>query len=178
MGKSRVKPYTSPTDPFIRFYDQRFQSSYFLSNFYPKPISTKDPDGNDTVFQCSEGLYHASRAPDHWKEFTNLTGPQAWKRAQELKKTCEFDPNKFEIMLQVVRTKFKDQELATLLLKTGSSYLVERTKDIFWGDGLTGEGENSLGKICMIVRKELGGTGIVEPPPEYAEFVRNNPKKA
>lgn len=179
MGKD-AKPYTCSQDPFIRFYDVRFPCSYFLSNFYPTPISIKDPAGNDTTFRCAEGLYHARRTPSYsyWKEFTDLPGPQVWAKAQALKKTCEFNPEKFQIMLEVVRVKFQDPTLANLLLQTSSSYLVERTKNRYWGDGINGEGENNLGKICMIVRSELGGIGIVEKPQEYLEFVKNNHKKA
>lgn len=183
MGKSDNISFTKPTDSFVRFYDCRFKSSYFLSNFYPYPVSvqlpTEEESSADVVeFACSEGLYHAKRAPGFpWREFKDLTGPQAWKKAQALKITTSFAPEKFDIMLDVVRTKFQSKPLQEQLLATKSAYLVERTKDAFWGDKLDGTGANQLGRICMIVRGELGGTGIVERPPEYEHFITLNSKK-
>ncbi len=181
MGKSSNLSFTQTTDPFIRFYDERFKSSFFLSNFYPSSITVQSEKSSDGVvkFACAEGLYHARRAPGFpWREFQDLTGPQAWKKAQMLKKDTLFAPNKFEIMLDVVRTKFSDPTLKELLLSTNQAYLVERTRDDYWGDKLDGSGCNNLGKICMIVRGELGGIGSVDRPAEYNAFILANFKKA
>jgi hypothetical protein len=183
MGKSDNLSFTRPTDPFIRFYDCRFKESYFLSNFFPCPLNIELPSGKDSQkelveFFCSEGLYHAKRAPGFpWREFKDLTGPQAWKKAQSLKKDTPFAPEKFEIMLDVVRSKFHNPSLKEKLLETQAAYLVERTKDPYWGDQLDGTGSNNLGKICMIVRGELGGYGVTDRPREYEEFVKVNLKK-
>lgn len=180
MGKKDHISFTQPGDSFIRFYDHRFKESYFLSNFYPSEIRVEVNSPSPVVnFYCSEGLYHARRAPGFpWEEFHTLNGKQAWALAQRLKKEQAFDPEKYEIMLDVVRQKFEAEALKEKLLLTKDAYLVERTKDDYWGDGLNGKGENLLGKICMIVREELGGEGEVEKPEQYLDFIKRFPKKA
>jgi ribA/ribD-fused uncharacterized protein len=180
MGKKDHLSFTQPGDSFIRFYDQRFKESYFLSNFYPCQMSIEVDASKPVVnFYCSEGLYHARRAPGFpWEQFHALSGKQAWALAQTLKKEQSFSPEKYEIMLEVVRQKFEAEDLKEKLLSTKEAYLVERTKDEYWGDGLNGKGENLLGKICMIVREEIGGEGEVEKPEQYLDFLQRFPKKA
>lgn len=178
----RSKDHTSFTrseEPFIRFYDQRFKESYFLSNFFPHTMHA-EIRRQQVDFKCSEAFYHAMRAHESDpKLFEELNGPQSWRFAQELKKTASFREDKLEVMHEVVLKKFSDMKLAPRLISTRQSYLVERTKDTFWGDGLDGRGENHLGRILMEVRKEIGGEyGVVEKPPEYFLFLKRKTKAA
>ena len=171
--------FTRPGDPFIRFYDLRFKDSYFLSNFYPHPMHVTLRK-HEVEYKCSEAYYHAVRADEcNPLEFKELNGPKAWKLAQELKKVIPFKEDKLQIMHDVVLEKFSDMTLGAKLISTDKSYLVERTKDRFWGDGLDGQGENNLGQILMRVRKEIGGMyGIVEKPPEYFLFLKRKTRAA
>lgn len=169
--------FTRAGEPFIRFYDQRFKESYFLSNFFPHSMTVSIRDVKVDL-KCSEAFYHAMRARERTpKEFEEMTGPQSWKHAQELKKTTPFADDKLEIMHEVVLQKFSDLKLKEGLIGTANSYLVERTKDRYWGDGIDGSGENHLGKILMRVRKEVGGLyGEVPMPVEYLLFLQRKSK--
>ena len=160
--------FTRPGEPFIRFYDERFKESLRLSNFHPCKL-----DYQKITFLCSEALYHCLRAPGFPHEiFSSLNGRAAWKAAQNMKKELLFAEDKYGIMEEIVMIKFSDPDLKEYLLSTRSSYLVERTKDKYWGDGLDGSGENNLGKILMIARENLGGEfGIVPRPVEYEQFL-------
>lgn len=69
---------------------------------------------------------------------------------------------KFEVMNEVVRTKFNTHEdLADKLLATGDQELIEGTTwhDNCWGSCICNkcgnQGQNHLGKILMAVREEL-----------------------
>lgn len=74
---------------------------------------------------------------------------------------------KMAVMESVLREKFRNPELAQLLLLTGEQMLVEGSaSDKFWGAGRTctqlmnGEswsGRNELGRALMKIRKELTG---------------------
>lgn len=68
----------------------------------------------------------------------------------------DWDTVKFTVMLDLVRAKFANPELAVKLIATGDAQLVEGNT---WGDTLwgvcKGSGENHLGKILMQVRSEL-----------------------
>lgn len=79
-----------------------------------------------------------------------------------------WDQNKFQIMVDILKLKFsQNQELKTLLLSTGDSILVEASPyDNIWGIGLNEyhakrtkmedwPGENLLGKALMQVRDFL-----------------------
>ena len=61
-------------------------------------------------------------------------------------------------MLDLLRQKFKNHpKLKSLLLATGDELLVEGNtwSDVFWGIDLkTNRGQNILGRLLTIVRKE------------------------
>ena len=172
--------FTRSDEPFIRFYDQRFKHSFYLSNFFPHQIPYEKEDGTKLEFKCAEAFYHALRAAEaDPRDFEPLSGPEAWRYAQKLKKEMPFSEHKLEIMHQVVFEKFSSIELKEKLLSTQDAFLVERTKDEFWGDGILGEGQNHLGSILMKVREELGGDyGVVEKPEQYLMFLTRKAKTA
>lgn len=180
MPKPSSKEFVNSGDPFIRFYNQHLPDSFWLSNFYPSDV-TVDDEAQDFTFKCSEAAFQALRcSKDQWKEFIGLNGHEAWKLAQnkkaENKLLLDRAPDKETMQLVVQLKFFQSAELREKLLSTGSAYLVERARDLFWGDGLNGSGENVLGKICMLAREFLGGSGIVEKPEEYLEFASKYPK--
>lgn len=67
---------------------------------------------------------------------------------------------KLDVMLELIREKFKDEELRQKLIDTGDEELVEGNNwnDTFWGK-CSGVGENYLGKILMKVRDEIKASG-------------------
>jgi len=80
--------------------------------------------------------------------------------AKRLGKLVVIQPNweerKYEVMLSLVRKKFRNDPLRTKLLATGDQQIEEGNwwGDTYWGT-VNGVGSNHLGKILMQVRKEL-----------------------
>lgn len=71
----------------------------------------------------------------------------------------DWEQVKYGIMLDLLRDKFRDPELRTLLMATGDAQLIEGNtwNDKIWGAVLVkGEwiGKNNLGKLLMQVRTE------------------------
>ncbi|WP_159602601.1 NADAR family protein [Agromyces humi] len=82
--------------------------------------------------------------------------------AKKLGRTVTLRPDweqvKVAIMVNLVREKFTDPELAALLRATGDATLIEGNlwNDRFWGvDRRTGYGKNVLGHTLMLVRAAL-----------------------
>ncbi len=131
-----------------------FNQYRFLSNFQDCVISY-----NGLVYHSTEAAYQASKSlfEDVQIRFCNLTPSESKKLGRIIKCRSDWDNIKYQIMLDIVRIKFKSNEfLANLLLNTGNRYLEETNywKDTYWGV-CNGIGENNLGKILMIVRSEL-----------------------
>ena len=115
------------------------------------------------VYRNSEAPFHAAKFPDNpeWQEaIRNAKTPfQANKMGRSRLYTLrkDWDKVKDAVMLNCVREKFEQNcEIATILIATEPSILVEHTKrDSYWGDGGDGSGRNQLGKTLMQVRSEL-----------------------
>lgn len=78
-------------------------------------------------------------------------------RDRKRKLRRDWESSKVGVMRTAVSAKFRQHEdLAAMLLSTGSAKLVEHTEnDAYWGDGGDGRGKNMLGQILMAVRAEL-----------------------
>ena len=76
-----------------------------------------------------------------------------------MKRRADWEQVKYDIMEQIVRAKFtQNEELREKLHATGNSELIEGNTwgDTCWGVDLrTGRGRNCLGQILMKVRAEL-----------------------
>ena len=146
----------------------KFQGRWrFLSNFYPCEIEyqgIKYPSVehyyvamkvNDE--QLINGRYYT---PADFREMiSRVDSPGLAKKIGQLVKIRkDWNNKKLDFMNWVVREKFKNQELAEMLLSTGDMELIEGNSwnDTFWGV-CNGKGKNHLGKILMEVREELGG---------------------
>jgi N-glycosidase YbiA len=127
----------------------------FLSNFAPCRVTLA---GHGLVYRSVEQAYVAAKTLDLDKrhEVLLMSGGQAKRWGRMLTLRLDWDDVRLPIMLDLVRQKFKDPDLAALLLATGAQQLVEGN---FWGDTFwgvcRGVGENHLGKILMQVRKEI-----------------------
>lgn len=127
----------------------------FLSNFYPAPVIL---DGE--VYPTVEHAYQAAKTEDlYFREQIRATAlpGDAKKLGQIVPLRKDWDRKKRRVMYKLVKQKFRDHpELGEMLLATGSAKLIEGN---YWGDtywGMCrGEGHNHLGKILMMVRKEL-----------------------
>ena len=126
----------------------------FLSNFY---LDTFDWKGHPAV--SSEHAYQSEKAinPDDKLWILQAKTPgEAKRRGRLVEKDPAFDKTKINIMLEILRVKFRNPYLAKKLLETGTEQLVEGNSwgDTFWGV-CNGKGSNHLGKCLMQIREEL-----------------------
>lgn len=151
---------------YIYFY-QSGQPYYEFTNFYANQINL---DGK--TWPTSEHYFQAQKYP------TNLALQERIRKAPTARMAFDItretgndrfkDPNwdntKYQSMLKVVRAKFNQPHLQTLLLDTKNAVLVENAgaNDAVWGAGADYMGTNHLGRILMHVRDELR-TGQQKP---------------
>lgn len=133
----------------------RFDGEHkFLSNFYERSFLF-----NGVVCRSGEHAYQAAKADEPSGAAHVLAAPSpgiAKRRGRSIKMRPRFDSIKDIIMLQVVRAKFNEQEMANMLLSTGDAELIEGNTwgDTYWGV-CRGTGLNKLGQILMLVRSEI-----------------------
>jgi ribA/ribD-fused uncharacterized protein len=126
----------------------------FLSNFYPALVWF---EGN--LYPSVEHAYQAAKSPfEETRELirTLPTPGKAKKMGREIQFRKGWDDLRVGVMETILRSKFDEVDLQTMLLSTGDAELVEQNGwgDVFWG--MCGEeGENNLGKLLMKIRKEL-----------------------
>jgi len=130
----------------------------FLSNFYPSKITY-----NSITYPTVEHAFQAQKTLDdkHRQRIAAYAKPnQAKVAGGRLKLRPDWEEVKYQIMVDLVRLKFKIPRLKKLLLSTGDAKLIEGNwwNDTTWGV-CGGRGKNWLGKIEMQVREELGGFG-------------------
>lgn len=90
-------------------------------------------------------------------DYVGLTADESKHYCRTLPLRADWEDVKLDIMHEVVKAKFEqNEELKEKLLATGDAYLEEGNWwwDRYWGV-YQGEGENHLGKILMRVRAEL-----------------------
>lgn len=127
----------------------------FLSNFHSCGIAF-----NGLFFSSTEAAFQSAKTLDkeEQKKFQSMSPQEAKAAGRKVQLREDWDKIKDEVMLAVTLEKFKDPELAEKLLATGDMELEETNHwgDTYWGAHFeTGEGQNKLGKILMVVRGVL-----------------------
>lgn len=151
-----------------RYVIPKFEGKdFFLSNFFPSPITIQPLDNQEITFWTGEHMFQSLK----WKVMTdksdganlayvkavckNPNPSHAKKKGREVNiDTAEWDKIKVDMMRETVWEKFKQNpEARELLMQTGSAMLVEGNTwgDTFWGR-VDGKGYNMLGSILMEVR--------------------------
>ena len=130
---------------------------YFLSNFYPHKFVYGDVEyyNSEAAFQAQKCINEAEKLA-----LSNMESPmEAKKYGKTVALREDWEEVKNDIMYSVLMAKFSsDEELKRKLLRTGEEELVEGNTwgDSYWGYDLEkNEGKNILGKILMLVRKDL-----------------------
>lgn len=134
-----------------------FSGDYeFLSNFYHCPTMI---EYKGRKFPTTEHAFQAAKCKNESDidKFLECETPgQAKRLGRQIELRDDWEQVKVEIMTDVVRQKFQDEQLQIMLLKTGDAYLEEGNTwhDRFWGvcDGI---GQNWLGRILMQIRSEF-----------------------
>jgi ribA/ribD-fused uncharacterized protein len=128
----------------------------WLSNFYCNPTSSKTIESFGV-----ERLYQAHKTLDANEKMCIISAKSPGK-AKKIGRTVtvreDWEDVKVEIMLKLLRLKFKHYRLKQWLLNTGDAILIEGNSwhDTFWGiDNKTCRGDNVLGVLLMLVREEL-----------------------
>lgn len=137
-----------------------FRGAYsFLSNFYSCDI---DYDGEN--YTSSECAFQAMKESDKSKRgnWSHLSPSEAKKKGRKCKLRSDWEEVKVNIMFDILKAKFSDEDLKTRLLLTGDKPLIEGNQwhDNFWGnctcrkcEGI--KGKNMLGKLLMKLRSEI-----------------------
>lgn len=144
----------------IRFSKNHNIYSCF-SNFYPCEVQY---DG--LTYKSSEAAWQSLKTLDYEirKEFVNLSPASAKKRGRRVKLRADWEDVKYPLMIDICYAKFlQNVDIKRVLLSTGDEILEEDTTG--WHDNEWGncscyackniEGKNLLGKVLMVVRKEL-----------------------
>lgn len=130
-----------------------FRGKYaFLSNFYEALI-----EYNGFHFRNNEAAFQAMKNPREADRFTELSARDAKALGKKVHLRQDWEDAKVRIMYEVCLAKFSQHpELKERLLATGNSFLEEGNDwgDIEWGV-CNGYGKNRLGKILMLVRRDL-----------------------
>lgn len=132
-----------------------FEEYRWLSNYESCKIKL-----GDYTFNSSEAAYMAEKTdnPEQKAHLASLaTGSEAKKYGQKVDLKPDWDKIKVGAMSKILLAKFEQNPpLAEKLVATGEKYLEETNwwHDTFWGV-CEGVGNNSLGKLLMMVRRQL-----------------------
>ncbi len=137
----------------------KFDGKYrFLSNFYPCKIEL---DG--IRYPSVEHAFQAAKTLNI-QERKNIAVCRSAADAKRIGRyvalRTNWDSIKVQVMLDLLRSKFKSLKLKQKLIDTSDSLIVEGNtwNDTFWGQ-CDGVGKNMLGKLLMQVRSEINESG-------------------
>lgn len=142
---------------------ERFAGAWaFLSNFYPVLVVWER-----VVYPSSEHAFNAGKTldPAQRRWIADAGTPQIAKRRGRTVALRDGwdDTLRYEVMAQVLKSKFAWTRTRELLLSTGDAELVEGNTwhDTHWGVCVCavhrGAGRNHLGRLLMELRTELRG---------------------
>lgn len=125
----------------------------FLSNFWSCVL-----EWDGVVYSSVENAYQACKCANPYDraKFLYIKASEAKRLGRIIPIRANWNDLRLDIMLRLVRRKFEDPKLASLLLETGAEEIQEGNwwGDTFWGT-VNGVGENHLGLILMQVRDEV-----------------------
>lgn len=126
-----------------------FKGPYaFLSNFHPSLVGGAYPTV-EHAFQAAKTRDPEQRA----KVATCATPAQAKRLGRKVTLRPDWEDVKLDVMEELLRQKFENPDLLTLLRATAPHELVEGNTwgDTYWGV-CRGKGRNHLGKLLMKIR--------------------------
>jgi len=128
-----------------------------FSNYYNAPCRYKG-----LYYQNAEAAFQSAKTLDEEerRKFTTLSPGAARRLGRKTLLRDDWEAVKYSVMMEVLRSKFQDTELWSLLIETGADIIVENTTG--WHDNVWGncecpkcadeEGRNLLGKALMELR--------------------------
>ena len=141
-----------------------FDGEYaFLSNFYPSQV--EEDGGYHIVYPTIEHYFQAMKTKDEAlrrKIAAAETPGKAKRLGRKLSLRADWEQIKDQVMYYAIKGKFEYPELREKLLATGDAVLEEGNTwhDNYWGNCHCEQckdiaGKNTLGRILMLVRKEI-----------------------
>ena len=139
----------------------KFTDKYkFLSSFYEIKLIILGREYN-SVEHAYQAFKTKNLAEHEW--IRNAPTPEKAKSfGKKIKVRKDWDDLKYNVMLKLVRLKFKNEDLRNMLIETDNEKLKENN---YWHDNIWGnctckkckdiEGKNWLGNILMDVRDEI-----------------------
>jgi len=131
-----------------------------FSNFYNAGCTFEDmeyPNG-EAAFQAAKTLDMRER-----KKFQTVNPGQAKRMGRQLNLRLDWEQIKYQVMVDVLLSKFQDLQLRQMLIETGDQQIIEDTTG--WHDNEWGRcscpkcqgkrSKNLLGKALMEVRDKL-----------------------
>ena len=141
-----------------------FDNKYsFLSNFYACQVTYEG-----ITYPTSEHAFQAAKSLDtkarEWVAAAPTPG-QAKRRGRAVELRPDWEKVKDQVMLDIVREKFKNEDMRARLLATIGEGYDGFCEDNYWHDNYWGncnctkcaniEGKNMLGKVLMEVAREV-----------------------
>jgi hypothetical protein len=138
----------------IEFSSKAHSFSEF-SNFHVAPFEIEGK-----AYKTVEHWFQAQKFPTDKDLQERIRNERTPAKAKELGQTesthyvSNWDVIKDEVMLKGLTAKFaQNPDLMDLLVSTAGHELREKTvRDVYWGTGQNGDGQNKLGKLLMVVR--------------------------
>ncbi|GHF01542.1 hypothetical protein GCM10016455_23130 [Aliiroseovarius zhejiangensis] len=129
-----------------------------LSNFAPYPIYAEG-----LIWRSTEHLYQACKFSmavlrERIRRASTPADAKAIAHSHRDQMVPDWDGRRLSVMHSTVKLKLRQHpEVLESLLSTGHREIIERSKtDTYWGKLANGCGENSFGKILMLLRREMG----------------------
>lgn len=144
----------------IHGFDNKYS---FLSNFYACQVEYEG-----ITYPTSEHAFQAAKSLDpnirKWIAAAFTPG-QAKRRGRSIELRSDWEEIKDQVMLDIVREKFKNEDMRARLLMTIEEGYDSFCEDNYWHDNYWGncncerckniEGKNMLGKILMDIANEV-----------------------
>jgi GTP cyclohydrolase II len=163
----------SPDPSKVIFYNDVMGQYESLGSFYETSFVYRDVTWRSAehAYQAMKFFYSVGKEIDeaiftHYKSIVNAPNAIDARRLGKLRIVpIRYDWNiakrygrvKDEIMFEIVLEKVKqNQGILNLLMSTGEKTLIQgNTNEPYWGVGGDGHGNNMLGRIYMIIRKQI-----------------------
>jgi N-glycosidase YbiA len=174
-GKKRTQEtdvikFYEKTSPYYEFSNYYLQPVAYNGNLYPSSEHAYQAakfDYEGSAEACAEYMevIRGAATPNIARELANQTikGGYPWRTAlnpiieryaqRGVRINPHWDDIKVGVMECILRAKFNNGDLRTLLHNTGDRTIIEDSpRDSFWGRGKDGDGHNTLGKLLMKIR--------------------------
>lgn len=125
----------------------------FLSNYYPCSVEYEG-----LVYDSSEAAFQAQKVIDQneKKKFCNITPNESKRLGRRVHLRKDWESVKDQIMYEIVKAKFsQNEDFKALLLQVKEPIVEDNTwNDTYWGV-CNGIGKNKLGKILEKIKAEF-----------------------